>query len=120
MGLREGMKLAKTRGLHNIEIEMDVEAIVKAVNSDDNAVQGSGTLLSYCRNLLKNINFIRLHHTMREENKCADSLANSGHDGDLGLTILERPLNDMISFFGRTLQDQSCVEFIPNKLYQAF
>lgn len=88
-GLREGLKLVKERGFHNVEVEMDANAVVKAINNYARADQEASFLLSDCVNLLDDITFLGVTHTLREGNKCANFLANHGHSTTWGTTVLD-------------------------------
>lgn len=47
-----------------------------------------------CSKLLDEATFLELSHTLREENKCADFLANWGDISNWGTIILERSPED--------------------------
>lgn len=89
---REGLRLVKERGLHNVEVEMDADVVVKIFNNS--AINGheANTLLLDCKKLLDDDDtFLGLSHTLIEGNKFANFLANQGHGSTWGTTTLERP-----------------------------
>lgn len=47
-GLRKGLKIAKDRGLHNVEVEMDPKAFFNAIKND-NTYERSRRQYSYSR-----------------------------------------------------------------------
>lgn len=77
-GLWEGLRLARERGLHGVEVKIDTKAFVHAINNKQKDDHGTGILILDCKNLLTSDNFKGLSHTLREGNKCADFLANRG------------------------------------------
>lgn len=96
-GLRDGLKLVKERGLNQIIIELDSEAVTKALADQSYSDIHGGTLLRDYRELLKSVRDYRINHTLREWNKCVDWLANQGQLREWGMTILEDPQDGIIS-----------------------
>lgn len=56
--LQEGIKLVKVRGLRNVEVEMDVNAMVKAINNESRNDQESNVLLMDGRNYLMKLRYL--------------------------------------------------------------
>lgn len=90
-GLREGLRLAKERGFHNVEVKIDAEAVVKAITTDNGDDQCDNTLICECRELLGSGIFTIFSHTLKEGNKCADWLANLGHTNEWGTVVYDCP-----------------------------
>ena len=75
--LRDGLVLAKEMRLNNLIIELDALSVVILMNNGyENLLIKS--LLTDCRNLLKEIPNKRVIHTYREANQCVDALAKLG------------------------------------------
>nr|GMD37695.1 LINE-type retrotransposon LIb DNA [Ipomoea batatas] len=90
-GLREGLRLAKTKGFRRVVLEMDSESVVALLNGDLDDHECYSTLIKDCRFLLDSFEQRRLQHILREGNKCADHLANIGQLGEWGTVILDSP-----------------------------
>lgn len=58
--LKEGLRLVKDNDLVNVEVELDSEAVVKALNKDLNSTQAICKLFLDCKNLLENRVFIKV------------------------------------------------------------
>lgn len=77
-GVRHGLELAKERGWIDVDIETDSYNAHDPVNGEDDITNHSERILiEECRNLLKGSDY-KLIHTLREGNKCADTLARYG------------------------------------------
>nr|GLL45961.1 uncharacterized protein LOC109163410 [Ipomoea trifida] len=90
-GLREGLRLAKTKGFRRVVLEMDSESVVALLNGDLEDHGCYSTLVKDCRFLLDSFEQRTLQHILREGNKCADHLANMGQLGEWGTVILDSP-----------------------------
>ena len=75
--LRDGLILAREKGLNNLIIELDVLSIVILMNNEAVNVMME-PLLSDCRNLLNQISNKHVIHSYHEANQCADALAKLG------------------------------------------
>ena len=75
--LRDGLVLAKEMRLNNLIIKLDALSVVILMNNGyENLLIKS--LLTDCRNLLKEIPNKCMIHTYREANQCVDALAKLG------------------------------------------
>ncbi|KAI5352205.1 hypothetical protein L3X38_005096 [Prunus dulcis] len=103
-GLFFGLKLAITRGIMDIIVEMDsVNAVNLILSNDLNICHPMAGLVSSCKRLLRQIPKCFLHHIYREKNAVADRLAAWSHDIDLGCWFLE----DNPTWLGPLLLDDS-------------
>ncbi|KAK9286474.1 hypothetical protein L1049_014871 [Liquidambar formosana] len=88
--IRLGLKIAWDIGFRHLWVESDCEVAVNLILLGDHSFHSSGHIILDCREyLLRNWN-CRISHVHREGNKCADFLANWGHDY-CGLTLLTSP-----------------------------
>lgn len=55
--LREGLRLVRERGLRNVEVEIDVESIIKAIKSGNPNGQSDNVLVHDCMRLLESETF---------------------------------------------------------------
>ncbi|CAH9129653.1 unnamed protein product [Cuscuta epithymum] len=89
-GLRQGLLLARDLNLSRVMVEGDSESMIKVVRSTQTSHKtATGVLIRDCRRLLEDDRFILFQHTLWEDNKCADMLANAAHEATKGLSILE-------------------------------
>lgn len=77
--LRDGLILATQLGIWNLEVELDAKVVVDLINSNSQTNAVYTTLLVDCRLLVNRIPLARVSHVFREENCCADALANNGN-----------------------------------------
>lgn len=97
-GLREGLLLAKDKGLRRVIFELDSESVVTAMRGEE-AVNGcSLTLFKDCRFLTACFEETAFQHILREGNKCVEHLANVGQTGEWGTTILDSPPINLVTF----------------------
>jgi len=89
-GVLEGLKMARERGFHKVELDVDSKVVVS------NLVDGKGgpvTGLSLLTNIISLLELnweVRICHTFREANSFADALANLACDGGSSLIIYEQ------------------------------
>jgi L1 cell adhesion molecule like protein len=77
-GVVEGLRYAYRLGFKKVELNIDSEAVVRAIkNGSSNSTMGS-SLLKHIKKLLAMDWIIDISHTYREANKCVDALANIG------------------------------------------
>ena len=75
--LRDGLVLAKEMRLNNLIIELDALSVVILMNNGSKNLLIK-SLLTDCRNLLKEIPNKSVIHTYHEANQCVDALAKLG------------------------------------------
>ncbi|XP_019155168.1 PREDICTED: uncharacterized protein LOC109152041 [Ipomoea nil] len=97
--MREGLRLAKSRGFNKIVAESDSEALVQAILNCSGSSPEADTLILGCKNLMTSFQACQLIHVLREGNQCADFLANLGQNTTWGTTVWPQPpdgLNNLL------------------------
>ena len=72
--LRDGIQLCIALKLPTVEIELDSKLVVEFMKKELDNPNGIDVLVADCRNSLKAIPLVRIHHCYREANKCVDAL----------------------------------------------
>ena len=72
--LRDGLILASQLVIQKIEVELDNQTVVDLVRSDSVANRSFLPLLNDCRSLLSRFHQVKVGHTFRKANRCADAL----------------------------------------------
>ena len=81
MALIRGLEEALDMGNKSVEVYSDSELVVKQLNGEYKVKnEGLVPLYLHTRSLIKKFNHFSINHTVREENKHADELANKGID----------------------------------------
>ena len=81
MAFIRGLEEALDMGERNIEVFSDSELLVKQINGEYRVKnEGLVPLFHHASSLIKKFKHCRVYHTLREENKHADKLANKGID----------------------------------------
>ena len=78
-------------GLACLEVELDAKVVVDLVLSSSVTNRDYSSLLNDCRYLLSRFQQIRVNHTFREVNRCADELAKRGCSQQEDFVILFNP-----------------------------
>lgn len=81
--LIEGLLLCRRLGLDSIEIEGDSTIIVNAVRKGSTPNWFLNSYIHRVMDILRDFNHFKINHIYREGNKCVDSLANRGVDGEI-------------------------------------
>ncbi|XP_019153669.1 PREDICTED: uncharacterized protein LOC109150206 [Ipomoea nil] len=89
--IREGLRIARQNGFHNLEAETDSLAIIHVLKKDLGNSPEADTLISDCKVLIQTFHSFDLKHVLREGNQCADFLANMDQNSQWGTTILSQP-----------------------------
>lgn len=89
LGVFEGLKLVRARGFNRVELHVDSWVVVTTLFSSKIGTLTSWSLLQHSRRLLDMNWEVRICHSYRKANVCADSLANIACDGDYGLKLLK-------------------------------
>ena len=76
--LRDGLILAAQLGIKDIEVELDAKIVVDLVQSNTIVNNSFLPFLNDCRSILSSFHQVRVGHTFREANRCADALARKG------------------------------------------
>ncbi|XP_031120505.1 uncharacterized protein LOC116023644 [Ipomoea triloba] len=90
-GFREGLMVAKAPGFDKIKAETDSESLKQALESRSDSSLTASTLIADCLHLMGHFTYIEVTHVLREDNQCADFLANLGQEASWGTTLLENP-----------------------------
>ncbi|XP_019168955.1 PREDICTED: uncharacterized protein LOC109164864 [Ipomoea nil] len=96
-GLREGLKMARSWGVHWLTLEVDSEAVLNAVLGDNESRPEANTIIGDCKAFMRMFERCLITHTLREGNRCADALANLGQNSSWGTTILALPPEEIQS-----------------------
>ena len=76
--LRDGLILATQLGIQDIEVELDAKIVLDLVQSNTVVNNSFLPLLNDSRSILSSFHQVRVGHTFREANRCADALARIG------------------------------------------
>ena len=77
-GLRDGLLLCNQMNLNDIIIELDLKALVDAINNPSYANYIAAPLVDDCRHLASRFSRLCFRHIYHEANMCVDSLAKLG------------------------------------------
>ena len=97
--LRDGLLLAAQLGIQHIVVELDAITVVNLVSANSTSNRSYSPLLNDCRYVLGQFHrfkVIRLIHTFREANRCADYLARAGYSLAEDFVVLDLPSNDVL------------------------
>ncbi|KAK2422059.1 Polynucleotidyl transferase, ribonuclease H superfamily protein [Trifolium repens] len=86
-GVLDGLKLAYERGFKKIELHIDSNAMVQTLQSTRDGSVVGWRLIHEIRRLLAMDWEVKICHSYREANACADALANLGCDHGPGLHV---------------------------------
>jgi ribonuclease HI len=79
-GVLEGLKYAWNLGFRLVELHIDSQVVVKIIQEDGTTSSSCWSLVRRIRQFLERDWEIKIQHSYREANKCADLLANIGCD----------------------------------------
>ncbi|OMO81979.1 hypothetical protein CCACVL1_12120 [Corchorus capsularis] len=77
-GLRDGLRLAFTKGIQNLDVNVDASLVINLIENADISIHPLGNIISDCRSLMQNFHNVKISHCYREGNMAADALANKG------------------------------------------
>jgi ribonuclease HI len=77
-GIFEGMKLAKSRNIPRLEVQVDSTAVLQCLSSANNGSIRGRSLVRKIQGLMEQDIEVQFKHVYREANKVADWLANLG------------------------------------------
>lgn len=89
LGVFEGLKLVRARGFNRVELHVDSWVVVTTLFSSKIGTLTSWSLLQHSRRLLDMNWEVRICHSYRKANVCADSLANIACDGGIAFMLYE-------------------------------
>ncbi|GAU28906.1 hypothetical protein TSUD_59160 [Trifolium subterraneum] len=90
-GLYEGLCLARNLGITRLEVQVDSEALVKAIQGSNVGGNMYWNIMKKIQELLNLDWEIRLTHIYRDANRCTDILANMGSNLAANKIIYEEP-----------------------------
>ena len=90
-GVREGLLLARSLGLHDVVVELDALIIVQFLKSSVDLSHPCSALLEDVAALVREGWVREVRHIFREGNQCADFLANMAQSYPVGLSVLCTP-----------------------------
>ncbi|GKV19211.1 hypothetical protein SLEP1_g29500 [Rubroshorea leprosula] len=76
--IRDGLEIAAGKGISKLIVETDSKVVVLLIDSTYTTLHSLGTLISYCRLLLRLFTDARISHIYREANAATDFLAKLG------------------------------------------
>lgn len=88
-GVFEGLKLARLRGFHKVELDIDSSVVASTLALGEGGSMDGGSLLQNIRRLLELEWEIKIRHSYRQANKCADALTNMACDGGYSSMLYE-------------------------------
>lgn len=94
-GLQEGLKIATNRGFMKLLAETVSLSMVQALDKEAPSRPETDVLIMDCLSLIRQLHDFKLTHTFREGNHCLDRLANMGHNGRWGTTLLALPPDEI-------------------------
>ena len=89
--LKDGLSLAKQLNLHNINIELDAEFLMRLLSNPTTINLMLEPLLNDCRTLIRSMPNCSVTHIFREVNRCADRMAKMGANLATDFLILYEP-----------------------------
>ncbi|MCI38130.1 ribonuclease H protein, partial [Trifolium medium] len=89
-GVLDGLRLAREQGITKLKVQADSRVVVQTLNSSNTGSTVGWRLIWEIRQLLALDWEIRIFHTYREANACADALASMGCDHGPGLRVYEQ------------------------------
>ena len=89
--LRDGLILAAQLGIKDIEVELDAKIVVDLVQSNTVVNNSFLPLLSDYRSILSSFHQVRVGHTFREANRCAEALARIGCSLKEDFVVFDNP-----------------------------
>lgn len=97
--LHDGFTLAYQLGLSCLEVELDAKIVADLVLSRSMTNRDYSSLLNDCRYLINKFQQVRVNHTFREVNRCADGLAKRGcSQQEDFIVLLSLPSLEALSF----------------------
>ncbi|KAK6923972.1 Ribonuclease H domain [Dillenia turbinata] len=87
-GLRKGLRIAKSRNLKKIEVEMDLKIIANLLSEDPVDNHPMEAILQECRLLMLEVEAEAIKHIYREAKCCADKLVRMGQEMSPGVGAL--------------------------------
>lgn len=97
LGLYHGLLVCWQKGIRYIIIEYDSKSLVEQCNQDISRNTTGLLLTQRLWSLLRQSWHLQICHTHREDNRCADWLANRASNYDTGIYHLEQPPLDVSS-----------------------
>ncbi|XP_057418881.1 uncharacterized protein LOC130713097 [Lotus japonicus] len=92
LGIHQGLTLAWERGYRVVECQSDSLDAVNLILSVPPSRHLYASLIWDIKDLLSRTWMVKLHHTLREGNACADFLAKHGASQNEALVLVEQPV----------------------------
>jgi ribonuclease HI len=112
-GVLEGLKYAWNLGFRRVELHIDSQIVVKIIQEETRVSSSCWSLLRRIRQLLVLDWEVRIQHSYREANKCADMLANIGCDSGGPLIYYESCPTPLSFLFAADLVGVATPRLIP-------
>ena len=94
-------------------VELDAKSLVDALNNSSYCNSVISPLLDDCKLLMVQTPQIRIKHTYREANKCADRLANLGLFQSVNFLVHSDPPIELIPLIEADLRGACCNRLCP-------
>jgi ribonuclease HI len=88
-GVYDGLCLARNIGVQKVKLHVDSSVVVQTLNNSTGGSIVGWRLIQEIRRLLTLDWEVKVSHSYREANTCADALANMGCDHDQGLRVYD-------------------------------
>lgn len=98
-GVYEGFKLAMEMGFSKVDLQVDSSTVVGLIKSDNNLGMNNFSLLNRIWWLLERIGDVKISHTYREANHCANALAKYEGGEDYPEIITHLVHSDVVGSF---------------------
>ena len=96
MGLKGWTKNLQLLNLLAVVIELDAKVVMDWVSGNTTINIAHSTLISDCRQLMRQIPNLKVKHCYREANQCADRLAKMGTTQQQDFLLFSSPTLDII------------------------
>ena len=94
--LPNGPKFFCSLNLPVVEIEVDAKVLVKWVSGRMCNNYAHSTLISYCRQLMRQTPSVKIKHCYQEVNQCVDRLVKNGANQSRNFMVFANPFMDII------------------------
>jgi ribonuclease HI len=103
-GVLEGLNYAWSKGFKLVELDVDSMAVVKAIKTGATSSANGVSLMKSILRLLNQEWEIRITHSYREANMCADALANIGCSLDLNIMLFEECPSQVVALLAADMR----------------
>jgi ribonuclease HI len=98
-GILKGLRLAWRLGFRHVELRNDSLSVIKRLSSEESGISEGRSVLKHIRRLLQLEWEVKVCHTYREANRCADALAHIGCELGSSVIFYESCPTQIMHFF---------------------